>query len=372
MKTFLKTIQDGASAFFCGPFVYASSAFCEVTGWEQCDLLGKDLEALLHASSAPEDGTDREIHLRHAATSEPIPARVYLIDTPSDSPRLGFVMLQKQTVPSLFLDAEALHDIRNPLNTILGYGRIFEADEQFPPKYRQGTDSIIQAAETIQSRLGGKGVSDTAPIPDAISAKEGKEVKVLIVDDDIDNRTVLGLFLKKEPLSLLFANDGASAYATAVKERPDLIFMDLHMPDMDGWEAAEKIKKTLPDTKIAALTADLLAVEEENGSTLVFDRKLHKPFDRKEVRETITALTGMEFTVRQQTSPQPLPDAGMLPRTLFEGILANIQAGHISSLEALISECSEPEIRHFLTERLERFDLDGLSRWAEGCLRDGK
>lgn len=372
MGAFFGEIRNSAVAFFCGPFVYASPLFCQQTGWEQNDLLGMDLSAIALPPFAPDREPVQAINLRHGVSNEAVAARLHLMETPSEAPGFGFVTLHEPAASSLLLDTRALHDLRNPLNTILGYGRIFQEDGQFPPRYSQAADAIVKAAETIRSGLGSGNTDETASPPETSGGTgTAEKVTILIVDDDSDNRDVLGLFLKKYPLTLLFANDGASAYAMALKEQPDLIFMDLHMPDMDGRDAARKIKKVLPDTRIAALTADVLAVEEEGGETRIFDRKLHKPFNRSELRETITALTGLALD-RPKREETPAHPAANLPRPLLEAILANTKAGHITALEELIAGCREEEIRTFLLRCLEQFDLACISRWAEGGLTDGE
>jgi two-component system cell cycle response regulator DivK len=81
--------------------------------------------------------------------------------------------------------------------------------------------------------------------------------KVLVVDDDLDTRTMYGLYLKSMGCSVFTATDGAVAFNQAAALHPDVIVLDLAMPHVDGWAAAERLRRS-PVTRaipIIALTA---------------------------------------------------------------------------------------------------------------------
>jgi len=65
---------------------------------------------------------------------------------------------------------------------------------------------------------------------------------VLVVDDNEEIRELLGLWLKTRDCRVVEASDGAEAVEVARRERPDLIFMDLHLPQFDGFSAAYRIR----------------------------------------------------------------------------------------------------------------------------------
>ena len=80
---------------------------------------------------------------------------------------------------------------------------------------------------------------------------------VLVADDDIDARTMYGLYLKSRGCDVYTATDGAGAIRQAMAVHPDLIVMDLAMPNVDGWAATERLRRS-PQTRgipIIALTA---------------------------------------------------------------------------------------------------------------------
>jgi len=81
--------------------------------------------------------------------------------------------------------------------------------------------------------------------------------KILVVDDDINNRLLLRLVLEHAGHTITEAADGGEALATAHESIPDLIIMDLHMPGMDGVEFINALRedKTLAHTRVALYTA---------------------------------------------------------------------------------------------------------------------
>jgi two-component system, cell cycle response regulator DivK len=80
---------------------------------------------------------------------------------------------------------------------------------------------------------------------------------VLVVDDDLDARTMYGLYLRSVGCTVYTAADGAGAVNQALALQPDVIVLDLAMPHVDGWAAAERLRRS-PVTRqipIVALTA---------------------------------------------------------------------------------------------------------------------
>ena len=80
--------------------------------------------------------------------------------------------------------------------------------------------------------------------------------KILLTEDDSDNIDLFTYVLQRAGYTVLQAHDGIEAIEIARREQPDLILMDLAMPEMDGWTAAEKLKNdpTTQDIPIVALT----------------------------------------------------------------------------------------------------------------------
>ena len=91
--------------------------------------------------------------------------------------------------------------------------------------------------------------------------------RLLIVDDNEQNRDVLSRRLQRRGFDVLLANDGRAAVEAAAAERPDLILMDMNMPHVDGWEATRQIK-ALPEVAavpVIGLTAHALEGDRERA-----------------------------------------------------------------------------------------------------------
>jgi CheY-like chemotaxis protein len=99
--------------------------------------------------------------------------------------------------------------------------------------------------------------------------------KVLIVDDSEDNAILLAALLSRSGCETEFAFDGASALETAASFDPDVIFLDLGLPDMDGHQVAQKLRErnSQERPKIVALTGSDLNVPLSG----LFDGQLLKP-----------------------------------------------------------------------------------------------
>jgi CheY-like chemotaxis protein len=118
--------------------------------------------------------------------------------------------------------------------------------------------------------------------------------KVLIVDDDPGIRMLLSKFLQREGFETVMAQNGLEGVEFAKKHQPDLIIMDVMMPQMDGLTAARLIKfyKPLSDVPILFLTAKDADKEIELAQAVRAEVYITKPFDVRQVidvvRETLS------------------------------------------------------------------------------------
>ena len=104
---------------------------------------------------------------------------------------------------------------------------------------------------------------------------------ILYVEDNPDNRLLVKRILLAEDYSLLEAIDGRDALNVLKTARPDLILMDINMPDMDGYTLTAKIK-SLPGFErvpILALTANVMRGDKEKTLEAGCDGYIQKPLD---------------------------------------------------------------------------------------------
>jgi two-component system cell cycle response regulator DivK len=91
--------------------------------------------------------------------------------------------------------------------------------------------------------------------------------KLLIVEDNEENRDALSRRLQRRGFEVLIAVDGKAGLVTARAEKPDLILMDMNMPELDGWEATRQLKaadetRAIP---VIALTAHAMSGDRERA-----------------------------------------------------------------------------------------------------------
>ena len=91
--------------------------------------------------------------------------------------------------------------------------------------------------------------------------------KILIVEDNEENRDSLSRRLQRRGFEVLLAEDGKVGVARAKADRPDLVLMDMNMPELDGWEATGQIKAAegLADVPVIALTAHAMTGDRERA-----------------------------------------------------------------------------------------------------------
>lgn len=122
-----------------------------------------------------------------------------------------------------------------------------------------------------------------------MSGVAGSKAKILVVDDDPAIGGLIAAILGKDGYVVSVANSGTVGVHMAEQERPNLILMDISMPDMDGYEATKQIKAspTLADTPVIFLTGR--SASEDGGRAfcsggLTFMRK---PFTAQQLRDLV-------------------------------------------------------------------------------------
>jgi CheY-like chemotaxis protein len=123
--------------------------------------------------------------------------------------------------------------------------------------------------------------------------------KILIVEDNEENRDSLSRRLQRRGYAIVTAADGNAGLAMAQSEKPDLILMDMNMPELDGWEATRQIKaiEELRDVPVLALTAHALAGDRERALEVGCADYHTKPVDFPKLLAQIQAILQNRTTV---------------------------------------------------------------------------
>ncbi len=113
--------------------------------------------------------------------------------------------------------------------------------------------------------------------------------RVLVIDDDADIRALVAELLGRAGLSVDQAEDGRSGLRALHKTLPDLVVLDVSMPDLDGWQTLERIRD-LSEVPVLMLTARGGELERVRGLKAGADDYVVKPFGRQELVARVQAL----------------------------------------------------------------------------------
>ena len=118
--------------------------------------------------------------------------------------------------------------------------------------------------------------------------------RILVVEDNQDNMTLISDVLSSLNYAVIQAMDGEQGVSMAEAERPDLILMDLSLPRMDGWTATRHIKANpaLRSIPIIALTAHAMMGDRERAIEAGCDDYLSKPLNLRELASKLTQFIG--------------------------------------------------------------------------------
>lgn len=127
-------------------------------------------------------------------------------------------------------------------------------------------------------------------------ADGGKKHRVLIVEDEDNIAIALDYLMSREGYDHDRIANGADALAAIRKTRPDLVLLDVMLPEVSGYEICQEVRadESLRDVKILMMTARGSALERRKGLALGADGFIAKPFELKELRAEVHRLLQQE------------------------------------------------------------------------------
>ncbi|MEL6434799.1 MAG: response regulator, partial [Pseudomonadota bacterium] len=137
-------------------------------------------------------------------------------------------------------------------------------------------------------------VKEDAPLKEdaPIADDELRQMRILAADDNRTNRLVFSKMIKKLDIELKFATNGLEAVEFFEDFQPDIVFMDISMPEMDGKEATTLIKKSQAKTglnvPVVAMTAHAMETHKEEIMAAGLDAFLTKPLKKDLILEHIS------------------------------------------------------------------------------------
>ena len=132
--------------------------------------------------------------------------------------------------------------------------------------------------------------------------------RILIVDDDTDSLKLIGLMLQRQGYDIVVASNGAGALSRARADQPNLIILDVMMPDMDGYEVCRRLRHdpTTQGIPIIMFTAKTMVDDKVAGFEAGADDYLTKPTHPAELASRVKAVLARSASQRRPSNDQTL------------------------------------------------------------------
>ncbi|NKB71190.1 MAG: response regulator [Candidatus Latescibacteria bacterium] len=197
----------------------------------------------------------------------------------------------------------------------------------------------------------------------------GQSVHALIADDVGENRQVLEQILCGLGIQVTTANDGAQVLQQLAATTPDILFMDIRMPVLDGIETVRRIRaqETWRGLPVVAISASVLTHEQQQVTAAGFDDFIAKPFRIERLCSCLQQLLQVEFVYRD-TSSAPAPESWedlTLPADLLAALQRAVQLKNITTIEHHLKEMEQlgdapGRLATHLRTLKQRFDMESI------------
>lgn len=192
--------------------------------------------------------------------------------------------------------------------------------------------------------------------------------KIMVVDDDKNICELLRLYLEKEGYQVVIANDGKEAVELNEKEDPELILLDIMLPQLDGWQVCREIRKK-SQVPIIMLTAKGEVFDKVLGLELGADDYIVKPFETKEIVARIKAVLRRTGQNQGETVKEVKYDKLSINLTNYElkvnGVQVDTPPKEMELIYHLASNPNRVFTRDQLLDEVWGFDYYGDSRTVD-------
>ena len=192
--------------------------------------------------------------------------------------------------------------------------------------------------------------------------------KILVVDDDQNICELLRLYIEKEGFEVRIANDGRKALEIFEEQNPDLIMLDIMLPELDGWQVCREIRKK-SQCPIIMLTAKGEVFDKVLGLELGADDYVVKPFETKEVVARIKAVLRRYGSNAEEQVKEVRYDKLSINLTNYElkvdGVAIDTPPKEMELIYHLASNPNRVFTRDQLLDEVWGFDYYGDSRTVD-------
>lgn len=196
------------------------------------------------------------------------------------------------------------------------------------------------------------------------------EQKIMIVDDDKNICELLRLYFEKEGFKTAIANNGKEAIDMAKVEKPDLMLLDIMMPELDGWQVLREIRK-FTEMPIIMLSAKSETFDKVLGLELGADDYIVKPFDSKEVVARVKAVLRRSAALKEPEQTDGIVEYDKLKininnyEMIVDGKAVDTPPKELELIYHLASNPNRVYTRDQLLDEVWGFDYYGNSRTVD-------
>lgn len=192
--------------------------------------------------------------------------------------------------------------------------------------------------------------------------------KILVVDDEKNICDLLRMYLEKEGYTVVIAHTGLDAVNMFAAENPDLVLLDIMLPELDGWQVCREIRK-ISEKPIIMLTAKDEVFDKVLGLELGADDYMTKPFDTKELVARIKAVLRRTSQVKETDVKEVKYDKLSINLSNYELVVDGVAVDTPpKELELIYHLASNPDrvfTRDQLLDDVWGFDYYGDSRTVD-------
>lgn len=198
-----------------------------------------------------------------------------------------------------------------------------------------------------------------------------KQQRILVVEDDLSILTGLSMNLRIEGYEVLQAQDGRAGLAKAMDEAPDLVVLDIMLPELNGYELIKELRRRGRDTPVVMLSAKGMERDKILGLDLGADDYVVKPFGLQELLARIKAV------LRRRYPPTGTPpvtfgdvDVDLVARTVARaGKPVELTAQEFKLLAHFLAQPGRTFTREELLSGAWGFDYEGSARTVDNFVR---
>jgi signal transduction histidine kinase/CheY-like chemotaxis protein len=207
---------------------------------------------------------------------------------------------------------------------------------------------------------------------DRVRGYAGPRQTILVVDDNDIQRDLVRELLMPLGFNILCASTGRECLTLAEQAKPNLILLDIAMPEMDGWQVAQRLRRPARDrAAIVMLSANAIDPSRLLEADRLYDDYVMKPIDLRQLLKKIHALLNIEWTYDAEIAAPSVRAASLAAVTLPSGddideLIGLGEIGHVRRiLEKLLEiESSTPDCGTFVAQMRTIVDAFDLKRYA--------